>query len=231
MGKKLYRQIEVERLVAEAEEEGLAESGWLATMADMMTLLLTFFVMLLALAAPESQKYIEALSEVGSAFGGKSLVETKAEEKKIKKKDIKEELKKVIEDNNLSKDVIVTEDSRGLVIYSRGDFFFKPGTSELIPETQFFLKRITKILKDTKGDIMIEGHTDDLPLKPGGRYPTNWELSSARASSVARYFIEDMKLHPGRFIVAGYAEFKPRYAVIPANRGKNRRVEIILMKK
>jgi chemotaxis protein MotB len=231
MPKKFYRAIEVELLTAEAEDEGAAESGWLATLGDMMTLLLTFFIMLLALAAPETQKYLEALSEVGSAFGGKSLVEMKAEVKKIPEKSTKEKISDVIKNNNLSKDVSVTSDTRGLVIYSRGDFFFKPGTAELMPDTKFFLKRIAKIIKTTKGTIMIEGHTDDMKLRRGGRYPTNWELSSARASSVARYFIEEAKIHPKRFIVAGYAEYKPRYMVIPANRAKNRRVEIIIMKK
>jgi chemotaxis protein MotB len=231
MPKKSYRAIEVELLVADAEEEGAAEAGWLATLGDMMTLLLTFFIMLLALAAPEAQKYLEALSEVGSAFGGKSVVEMRAEVKKIPEKDTKEKISDVIKNNNLSKDVSVTSDTRGLVIYSRGDFFFMPGTAELQTDTKFFLNRIAKILKTTKGTIMIEGHTDDLKLRPGGRFPTNWELSSARASSVARYFIEESKIHPKRFIVAGYAEYKPRYTVIPANRAKNRRVEIIIMKK
>ena len=75
----------------------------------------------------------------------------------------------------------------------------------------------------------MEGHTDDIPTK-GGKYPTNWELSTARASAVVRYFLEKMKMDPRRFSAVGYAEYKPRYALIPENRPRNRRVEIIILR-
>ncbi len=224
---KTYREVELKRLVSEAEDEGMADSGWLATYADMMTLLLTFFVMLLALAAPESEKYLEALSEVGSSMGGKSIADTRAEKAK-QKKAMKKKIETIIQDNNLHNDVDVTSDSRGIVLYSRGDFFFKPGSIEILPDTKLFLNRIAKILLESENTILIEGHTDDVPMHTA-MFPSNWELSTGRAASVARYFIEEHKMHPARFIVSGYAEYKPRFMVTPENRAKNRRVEIIIM--
>jgi len=224
---RMYREIEVKQLMNEAEEEGLSEFAWLTIFADMMTLLLTFFIMLLALSAPNSERYLDALSEVGSSMGGRSIVNTRAEKKEGKER-AKDKIQAVIEDNNLTKDVELTSDTRGLVIYSRGDFFFAPGKAEILPDTKLFLKRVARVLKENDGMIMVEGHTDDVPISTP-KFPSNWELSTARAASVVRYFIEEQDMYPKRFIVAGYAEYKPRFMVKPANRGKNRRVEIIIM--
>lgn len=225
---KMYRAVEVEKMLSEAQDEGASEAGWLSTLADMMTLLLCFFIMLLALAAPDADKYLGTLAEVGAAMGGKSIVELRKEEESAEEK-IKKRFKRIIEESNLVHEVELTSDTRGLVIYSRGDMFFKPGSAEIITETKFFLKKVADILKTAEGNIMVEGHTDDVPIR-SKMFPTNWELSTARAASVARYLIEEKHMHPKRFIIAGYAEYRPRYMVKPENRSKNRRVEIILMK-
>jgi len=78
-------------------------------------------------------------------------------------------------------------------------------------------------------DIRVEGHTDDLPISTK-RFPSNWELSTARATSVVRYYLENYDVDPRQFSAAGYSEYKPLYDNdSPENRAKNRRVEIVVL--
>ncbi len=214
----------LEAIKEQSYEEAQGELAWLGILGDMMMLLLTFFVMLFSIAAPDSDKYIGVLRKVGDALGGKSIVEKQAQP--IKR--AKEAIAKIITDNNLVNDVELTSDTRGLVIYSRGDFFFPSGKAELFPDTRLFLKKVAAIIKTLSFKVMVEGHTDDVPISTK-RFPTNWELSTARAAMVVRYFVEEENIDPKRFIVAGYGEFKPRFPVIPENRSKNRRVEIVII--
>lgn len=219
------RRAQLEAIKEESYEEAHGEVAWLGILGDMMMLLLTFFVMLFSVAAPDAEKYVDALRKVGDALGGKSIVEKQA----TPMKRVEEEIVKIIADNNLVNDVELTSDTRGLVIYSRGDFFFPSGKSELLPDTALFLKKVAEIIKTLPFKVMVEGHTDDVPVSTK-RFPSNWELSTARAAMVVRYFVEEEHIDPKRFIVAGYAEFKPRFPVIPENRPRNRRVEIVIIK-
>ncbi|MBI3600596.1 MAG: OmpA family protein [Nitrospinae bacterium] len=95
-------------------------------------------------------------------------------------------------------------------------------------EIKYFLESVNEIVKDVPYKILVEGHTDDVPIKTE-RFPSNWELSSSRASSVVKYFIEK-GIAPQRLSAVGYAEFKPRFPKTPENRPKNRRVEIIILR-
>ena len=225
MDKNRIRKVQIDAMRQQSYEEGYLEMGWLAILGDMMMLLLTFFVMLFSVAAPQADQYAETLRNIGDALGGKSIVE----KKKDPMEETKEKISKVITDNNLVNDVELTSDTRGLVLYSRGDFFFPSGSSEILPDTRIFLRKVAAIIKTLPYVVLVEGHTDDVPISTE-RYPTNWELSTARAASVVRYFVEEEKIDPKRFIVAGYAEYKPRFPVTPDNRPRNRRVEIVIMK-
>ncbi len=111
-----------------------------------------------------------------------------------------------------------------------GDFFFDLGSAELKEAARYQLDQVARALNETEYMINIVGHTDDLPLS-SQQYPTNWELSSARAVQVARYLMEEGNVAPERFFVSAHAYFQP---VAPntgqENRALNRRVEIILVK-
>lgn len=209
----------------DAKAEGLDEGNWLITLSDMMMLLLTFFVMLFAITSPTDEKYMGMLRKIGDALGGKSLVERQGSPIETTEK----ALEKFLVDNNLVRQVNLTSDSRGLVMFADGDLFFPPGSAKLNDDIKRLLKYLAGVIQKTKYKVVVEGHTDDTSIK-SARFPSNWELSTARASAVVRYFIEQQGLEPRRFSAVGYAEHKPRYALIPENRAKNRRVEIVILR-
>ncbi|GAB6876208.1 flagellar motor protein MotB [Thermaerobacter litoralis] len=119
---------------------------------------------------------------------------------------------------------------RGVAIIFDDQVFFDLGRAELRPEGRNLLRRLAPILARVPGTILVEGHTDNLPIR-SGRYPSNWELSTARATTVVRYLAEQAGLDPRRLAAAGYGEWRPRYPnTSEANRAKNRRVEIVLLR-
>lgn len=112
-----------------------------------------------------------------------------------------------------------------------GDLFFETGQAELSTSAQESLKKITGVIKKTPYMINIVGHTDNIPMR-SGRFSSNWELSVARASSVARFLIEELDMNPNQFVVSGYASYRPlKPNTDTRNRAANRRVEIIISKK
>ena len=221
MSRKKLKPLDLEDAKAEGQDEG----NWLVTLSDLMMLLLTFFVMLFAITTPTEEQYLGMLRKIGDALGGKSLIEKKASPME----NIQKNLEKFIEDNNLVRQVQLTSDTRGVTLFAEGDFFFEPGSADLKKDVKRFLKRIAKVLRETPYKVVVEGHTDDTPIK-SAKFPSNWELSSARASAVVRYLVDVEKLEPRRFSAVGYAQFKPRYALTPENRPKNRRVEIVILR-
>lgn len=206
---------------------GDKDSSWLIVYSDMMTLLMTFFVLLWSMSTPDPTKYKEMMRHVGDALGadkgGFEAVEEETLESLMKK------IKTYIEGENLSNDIFIEKESRGVLIYTGSDIAFEPEGAELREETKIFLKNISKILKKSSYKITIEGHTDDVPFQ-SEKFPSNWELSTSRASAAARYFIDTGNIAPQRIITAGYAGFKPRFPATPENRAKNQRIEIIVMK-
>ncbi|MBW1947466.1 MAG: flagellar motor protein MotB [Deltaproteobacteria bacterium] len=115
-------------------------------------------------------------------------------------------------------------------IILKGDLLFETGKAELMPEAKRSLREIGEILRQTRHVVNLVGHTDDVPIH-SERFPTNWELSAARACAVARYLIDDMGLSASRFFISGYGENQPlRPNDTCENRAANRRVEIIITK-
>jgi chemotaxis protein MotB len=108
---------------------------------------------------------------------------------------------------------------------------FDSGQAEIKEEGQAVLRRIAEVLARTDKQIEIQGHTDDIPIRGqlAERYPTNWELSSARAVGVTRFLQEHAGLTPDQLSAAGYSEYQPRASnETPEGRQKNRRIEIVL---
>ncbi len=134
--------------------------------------------------------------------------------------------------NNLDKfaaiDIIPDKTMR---IILTGDLFFALGESELSENAKASLRKIVAVIQQTPYMINVVGHTDNLPMH-SKRFKSNWELSVARASSVARFLIDEMGMNPVQFVVSGYASYRP---IVPnttaENRAKNRRVEIIISKR
>jgi len=121
------------------------------------------------------------------------------------------------------------ETEKGFNILLRNELLFSSGKLEINPEGALVLNKIGEIIKDTKTDIIVEGHTDDIPISTE-RFPSNWELSTARAVSVVRYLTEEVGVNPMKFSAVGYGDTKPRVLNdTPENRCKNRRVRIVLV--
>ncbi len=122
---------------------------------------------------------------------------------------------------------------RGLVITFVAEVLFDSGKAKIRPEAYATLDKIAKVLKENISDrnINIEGHTDNQPIKYSG-WKSNWELSTARATSVLHYLVDEKSIAPDRVAAVGHGEFKPVASNnTTEDRQKNRRVEIIILPK
>lgn len=203
---------------------------WLTTYGDLVTLLLVFFVLLVAFSQVNEKKFKMIAKYISNSFGNTELIvsNTRGFGNKIIDLDlIQREIASKIKLMNLEKSVTVTIENGNVIIRGKGDAFFPSGKAILTPKIKRFLQSIVPVLKSTDKKISVEGHTDDLPIH-SKIYPSNWELSSARACSVIRFFVDEMGMEPKRFRAIGYAQYKPLYIPIPANRAKNRRIEIVI---
>ena len=106
---------------------------------------------------------------------------------------------------------------------------FESGRAELKPEGIEVLKKLEGLISDFDNELVIEGHTDNVPMT-SGRFPSNWELSTARAVTVVRYLSESLDIDPGRLSAVGYGEYRPIKPNDTAeNRAANRRVNILII--
>lgn len=160
---------------------------------------------------------------------GRSLQRMLAEEMAHTRQKIEEALAKRPDGEKVAKMVEIHATERGLVISLAEKLFFGSSQAEIQPEGRAALETLGATLRDTASPIRVEGHTDDRPIA-SARFPSNWELSTARAVAVARLLVEDSGIEPERMAAAGYAEFRP---IAPndteENRARNRRVDIVLL--
>ena len=196
------------------------DQEWIFTYGDMVTLLLVFFVLLLTFCKTDVNKFHSVAESFkpnppGTPFflsGQPSVLE---------------KLSQDIEKVELPEEMFVTIDDRGLVVSFRDTALFNKGSAELLPKAVKSLDRFIKFLYVLPNQVVIEGHTDDTPVVTP-LYPSNWELSSARASSVAR-FLEREGIRGGRMTVIGFGPYRPRFANdSPLKKALNRRIEIIV---
>lgn len=237
---------------------------WLITYADLITLLMIFFVILYAMSKIDSAKY-DTLSRalqmqfndgssvipkgtgiMGEAIPGdpesgdqtqqqpESKTESNSDPEKEKEKELQNLLKIVqqyIADQHLEEQLSASDTPRGIAIKLNDLFLFDLGKAELKQGAYPVLEKLASLFPTLDTKVSIEGHTDDLPLATGSAYQDNWGLSQARSVSVIRYFVNTAKLDADTFISSAYADTKP---VAPndseANRQKNRRVEIVVLR-
>ena len=120
-------------------------------------------------------------------------------------------------------------DSRGLVIRVPESFFFNSGQASLRPEVIPIVKVLGKSLEKIPNHIRIEGHTDNVPIHTP-QFPSNWELSTARATTIIRYLLTYYRFKPDRLSATGYAEFHPIASnTTPDGRLQNRRVDVVIL--
>ncbi len=217
-------------------EEHENHERWLVSYADFITLLFAFFVTLYSTSSVNEGKYRAVSDSAEAAFNPSNYKAKKLEigpsfqSRERKKAQVGSivAIKEVVKELREKQKINVFQDKRGIVIRITDTAIFDSGSAEIRKDALDAVDGLTKILSDMNENIQVEGHTDNLPIK-SPIFPSNWELSSARATSIVRRFISD-GVDPKRLTAIGYGEYRPITDNDTAeNRGKNRRVDIVVL--
>ena len=233
---------------------------WLVSYADFITLLFGFFVVLYAFARSDQKKQVQVTESIDAAFRSLGLFPDASRhpavgpasasgseaaamplnivmgEDVLSPAQVKSDLERVNREltqtlsNQVATHTVSIHMGRdGLVISLREAGFFASGSATPKPETLPTLRQIAAKLAQTPYDLRVEGHTDNVPIH-SAEFDSNWELSAARATRIARIFLDLKAMPPDRISAAGYAEFHP---VAPNDtaegRGENRRVDLVVL--
>jgi chemotaxis protein MotB len=242
------------------KETGVSEGvpEWMLTYSDMVTLLLVFFIMLFSMATIDNKKFMEIARSLRSSFirdsggemydynSGKDLISISEvnndyseeslennDKKDLRQKKLEDVIKMVqaaIERLGLGEYITVIDQQHSIILRFDSVVLFDLGKAEILPPGKDVLIKIGSILKELDNEINIEGHTDNLPINTL-LFPTNWELSTKRATNVVLILVDDCGLNPTKLAASGRGEFKPiKPNNSDENRSKNRRIDIIIEK-
>ena len=227
------------------EGGGIRFPSWLIIYSDLITLLLTFFILLLSMADLDPVRFNEASNSLKGALGLKPVPagpDMVVPVFPIPKMSVDERNRQAVIGRtfeNLYREIEELEqfgneirsmqpDSNSLLVRIGSPLLFEPGSAELLPGARHYLDIISRNIKDHSIDIRIEGHTDDSESS-GDLYSNPWELSNSRAVAVLRYFIQQRLIPIERLSAVGYGAQKPVVSnSIDSNRLLNRRVDILL---
>jgi chemotaxis protein MotB len=231
----------------------VSQDRWLVSYADFITLLFGFFVVLYAFARADQKKQQQIPGAINSAFHAMGIfpglakdtgsaqvgasttgivtgeqVRLPAEVKQDLER-IQRELSQSLSGEMAARTVSITMSRKGLVISLHEAGFFGSGSAVPKPEAMKTLRQIAVSLGEAPFDLCVEGHTDNVPIH-NAAFDSNWELSAARATNIARLFLEWHSLPPERLSAAGYGEFHPVAGNDTAEgRAKNRRVDLVVV--
>jgi len=204
---------------------------WAITYGDLMSYLMIFFLILFQLSLLGGN-IAEGLAELQSQFGGKK--ESKALERmesRNQEASMAKDMKTRLHDRGLEKFATVELTQHRIEITLSEPILFTSGDAVLKEEASPLLQEFAKSVSNLPNLIVIEGHTDNVPIR-AGKYPSNWDLSMARATSVVRYLITSGGIDPRRISGAGFAEFRPKMPNDTSEgRAANRRIEMYLMRR
>ncbi len=231
------------------KEEEMNEA-WLLPYSDLMTLLLALFISLFAISQTDQKKVSQLAQAFSAAFnmGGPSFfnnagpnagrraemmsTEDKgnaayiAENQKLQ--EVQKQMEDYIEQNGLQDQISTQMSENGLMVSIREKALFQSGSAELTPQAQDIASVVANLLASINEQVVISGHTDNMPIH-NAQYPTNWDLSAARALNVMKYLLSISNMDPQRFSAVGYGEYRPvADNSTEEGRTKNRRVEILI---
>ena len=227
------------------EQKAESSGGWIVTFSDLMSLLLTFFILLYSMSSVSEAKFLEASQSLQMALNGRgggttiltdstSIVEEPpaSPTEEVINPEIEELYEKVtgyVEENDLTSKVSVEMDKDGVYVDIQESVLFSSGSADVSEPGKQTLSVLAELVNSLKNDLVVEGYTDDVPIR-NSTFSNNWELSSGRAISVLRYLSEQEKVDPKRLSAKGYGEYTPS---VPnntdANRAINRRVNIVIV--
>jgi chemotaxis protein MotB len=218
--------------------------GWLTTYGDLMTLILVFFVLLFSFSSLDAAKFeaiLYSLQDALGLFADGTTMEFEMEptilpdekiaaweREQLQLENLQAQLESFIQKEGLEGQVLVGLEERGLIVRFFDNILFELGSAQLKEQSMKILDKIATVISDIPNQIRAEGHTDDLPINTY-RYPSNWDLSGARASAVISYLIK-AGFSPYQLSVAGYGEFRPIAPNKPAGQPLNRRVDLVILR-
>ncbi len=211
---------------------------WLLTYADLITLLLAFFIVMYSMSQVDAKRFGKVAEALNGVLRGRPIaVELNGLSHKTgygllklgNLRMIQVQIEERFENLGKQEEIQTEKTERGLVVHIMESALFKEGSASLEPRAIAVLDLIGNSLKGLPNHIRIEGHTDNRPISTS-TYPSNWELSSARATEVVRYFTDNLAIQPSRISALGYGEFRPiRPNNSIENRAANRRVDIVIL--
>lgn len=220
---------------------GSAGGGWQFVYSGFVLILLCFFIMLSSFSSIQEAKlmrfvksFVDAVSILPGGLKTDDAAKVVPKSAEMVETDsplarISTDLTALAERLNCQNDVSVAYTTQGLVMRLSDHALFDAGVADISPPAMPLLQKIGAIVAKTAYEVRVEGHTDDIPIKTN-RYPSNWELSTARAVNVLRYIIDAYQIPSERLSAAGFGEYQPIVANDSSmNRAKNRRVEIIFL--
>ena len=220
------------------EEEGTDTGSWALSYGDMMTLLLTFFVLIVSFSTTELIKFRQAMGSLQKPSGllhqdGTSIIKLETQmnpisDKQVVLQNLLKQMAESVLEMELEEEIEIELEAGGVNFRISDALLFNLGKADLRAAVPSLLKDIGMVIQLFSCDVKVEGHTDNLPIHTG-QFPSNWELSFARAKSVLSYFIDEIHVDPTRIAAVGCGEFRP---LLPndseENRSRNRRVEVFL---
>jgi chemotaxis protein MotB len=220
-----------------------AAPSWLTTFGDLMALLLTFFVLLLSFSTTSQEDFQNAIGALQGALGvldGEPLLTSPVQlhvpivkgditEARPTMKDAKSEIEKEVEASEQSENVEVVQGPEGIIIRIKEGVLFETGQADMRDAFASTLSRIGSVINQMPNEVVIEGHTDNVPIKTDA-FADNHHLSTGRALSVMDYFVNEVGIERERLGIAAFGENKPLAPNdTPEGRSQNRRVEIRIL--
>ncbi len=246
------------RIRKNSGNESGSSSKWLVTFNDLMTLLMVFFVLIFSMGSLDTGKVKSVQKSLAAALGvlmegdevSVNLIDKyfnmeditiqQLDTDKLKvvtteNKESEEKMKEMIADSIKALDseagIKAANKEKGVFITLEDSFLFQFGKADINPKGLPVLDKVAAAIRNMPYSVRVEGHTDNVPIH-NNRFYSNWELSTARAVNVVKYFVETGGIPSQRLSAVGYGESKPVFINdTPEQRARNRRVEIVLVRK
>lgn len=225
-------------------EEHENHERWLVSYADFITLLFAFFTSMYAISSVNEGKFRIMSESLAIAFNPSMYTSTRVQEGpkfvKEQRSHVSDEFKPMsannyqkvqaaLKDLEVDKKLTLIADENKITIRISESMLFEPGTDRLMKEAFPVINEVAAVLSELPNSVRIEGHTDNVPVNTE-RFPTNWDLSSARAITLLKYLISEHAYEPRKLSALGFGEYRPIDTNdTPSGRFKNRRVDIMIL--
>jgi chemotaxis protein MotB len=213
--------------------------AWMVTYGDMVTLVLTFFVLMFAFSTVDTLKYKQIVNSLRGAMGGNigvlqdgttlDMISEVTSTGSPSYDKVLKQLQMILDRQDMQDKVELRQNGRNIIVSFKEKLFFLIGSADILKEALPILNEVGVVIREQQLAIRVEGHTCDIPIRTP-KFPSNWELSAIRAVNVSKYLIEKAGINPKKVSVAGYGQYRP---MVPntskESRARNRRVDIVII--